>query len=208
MAIVCPTVTAFDLKQYEVQLNRLAPFAKRIHIDLMDGKFAPTKSPDLQDIHLLDGVVNDIHLMYAKPHDYLDQLIKLKPHLVVVHYEADLQHRQFVRQLHDAGIKAGLALLHDTEVATVLEDLEGYDHALIFSGDLGHHGGKADLHIRGKTQEIRAKYPDIEIGWDGGINVTNASMLVQSGVEVLNVGGFIQRASDPANAYAILKAAI
>lgn len=208
MAVVCPTVTAFDLKQYEVQLQRLAPFAERIHIDLMDGTFAPTKSPELHDIHLLDGVVNDIHLMYAKPHDYLDQLIRLKPHLVVVHYEADVQHKQFVRTLHDSGIKAGLALLHDTEVATALTALEGYDHVLIFSGDLGHHGGQADLHIRSKIQEVRDRYPDIEIGWDGGVNATNASALARFGVQVLNVGGFIQRAADPANAYAILKAAI
>ena len=208
MATICPTVTAFDLPQYEVQLNRLAPFARRIHIDLMDGTFAPTKSPDLSDIHLLDGVVNDIHLMYAKPHDYLPQLIKLKPHMVVVHFEADLQHRQFVRQLHDAGIKAGLALLHDTEVSTAIDALEGYDHVLIFSGDLGHHGGKADLRIRRKIEEVRARYPGIEIGWDGGINATNASALVRSGVDVLNVGGFIQKASDPANAYAILEAVI
>ena len=44
------------------------------------------------------------------------------------------------------------------------------------------------------------------IGWDGGINADNVVELVRAGVEVLNVGGFIQHSSDPGAAYAKLEA--
>ncbi|MDQ5953994.1 MAG: hypothetical protein QG647_732, partial [Patescibacteria group bacterium] len=45
MKYISPTVTATDEKTFNKQLNLLNSFAKRIHIDLMDGKFTPTKSP-------------------------------------------------------------------------------------------------------------------------------------------------------------------
>ncbi len=48
---------------------------------------------------------------------------------------------------------------------------------------------------------LRKLKPELEIGWDGGVNDTNAAILVQSGVDVLNVGGFIQKSKDPQAAY-------
>ncbi len=50
MAVICPTVTAYDPHEYREQMERVEPFAKRIHIDLMDGHFAPTKSPGLKHV--------------------------------------------------------------------------------------------------------------------------------------------------------------
>jgi pentose-5-phosphate-3-epimerase len=41
----------------------------------------------------------------------------------------------------------------------------------------------------------------LEIGWDGGINDRNISQLVFGGVDVLNVGGYIQNANNPERAY-------
>lgn len=205
MAVICPTVTAFDPHQYREQIERLQPFAKRIHIDLMDGDFAPTQSPSLEEIWWPEELVADIHLMYRRPTDHLAQLIKLKPHLVVIHYEADLNHADFADRLHTAGIKAGLALLQDTSVDHVSRIITDFDHVLVFSGNLGHHGGEADLNLLGKVRAIHDHYPDIEISWDGGINDQNALQLVQAGVDVLNVGGFIQKSSDPAGAYANIR---
>lgn len=46
---------------------------------------------------------------------------------------------------------------------------------------------------------------NIEIGWDGGINEENVGKIVSAGVSVLNVGGYIQRAKNPAGAYATLR---
>jgi pentose-5-phosphate-3-epimerase len=72
---------------------------------------------------------------------------------------------------------------------------------MVYSGDLGRHGGQADLALLGKVPVIREYYPDIEISWDGGINDQNARALVEAGIDVLNVGGFIQNAAQPQDAY-------
>jgi ribulose-phosphate 3-epimerase len=208
MAVICPTVTAFDPHEYRAQIEMLEPFAKRLHIDLMDGKFAPTKSPDLETIWLPDGIISDIHIMYERPAPYLEQLIKLKPSLVVIHAEAELDHADFAAKLRAAGIKAGLGILQGTSIAEVKTLLADFDHIMIFSGNLGHHGSTADLDLLDKVREAREAYPDIEVAWDGGITDQNARQLAEAGVDALNVGGFIHKAQDPQAAYAKLEAVI
>ena len=55
-----------------------------------------------------------------------------------------------------------------------------------------------------KVRLIKAIRQDVEIGWDGGVNVENAFGLSQGGVDVLNVGSTIATAIDPKNTYATL----
>lgn len=205
MSVVCPTVTAYDLDEYSRQLRVASQFAKRIHIDLMDGQFAPTKSPGLGEIWLpAHGPVIDIHLMYQEPMSVLDQLIKLKPHLVVIHNEAHVHHMHFVAELHRHDIKVGLAVLRETPIEYAYQIMHSFDHVLVFSGNLGHHGGKADLGLLDKVRKVREHHPEAEIGWDGGIDDHNARQLIEAGVDVLNTGGFIQKSHDPEAAYATL----
>lgn len=205
MAVICPTVTAFDTHEYRAQMERLIPFAQRIHIDLMDGEFAPTKSPDLTHTWWPHELTSDIHLMYQRPMEHIELLIKLKPHLVVIHNEADVHHMDFAARLHEHDIKVGLAILHDTPVEHAYQIMHSFDHVLVFSGKLGYHGGQADLSNLDKVHAIRHHHPSAEIGWDGGINAENAPALARAGVTVLNVGGFVQKSDDPAGAYAKLK---
>jgi ribulose-phosphate 3-epimerase len=124
--------------------------------------------------------------------------------MVVIHNEATVHHMHFAAELHKEDIKVGLALLHDTPVKYIDQIMHSFDHILVFSGNLGYHGGEADLGLLEKVKYIREHHADAEIGWDGGINDQNAKQLVDAGVDVLNVGGFVQKSDDPANAYATL----
>jgi ribulose-phosphate 3-epimerase len=204
MAVICPSVTPSDLHQYRQQLEKVIPFAKRVHLDFMDGKFVSTVSPLLESIWLPENVQVDIHLMYKTPGYYLQTLLKLKPHLVIVHAEADGDYDEIAKQLHACGIKAGVALLPTTPVLLLRQSIGLIDHILIFSGNLGHYGGKADLGLLGKVSEAKALKPGVEVGWDGGINEENARTIINNGVDVLNTGGFIQNRERPQEAYATL----
>ena len=201
MSIVCPTVTAYDLHEYRDQLNIASQLSSRVHIDLMDGNFTSTKSPGLSRIWLPYNNITDIHLMYQEPMSQLDWLIKLKPHMVIVQAESTVHHMHFASELHKNNIKVGLAILQETPVENVIQIMHSFDHILIFSGNLGLHGGHADLNLLSKVEQIRKEYHDVEIGWDGGVNEDNAKMLAESGVDILNVGGFIQKSDNPDIAY-------
>lgn len=203
MAIVCPTVTcqSDDLHEYRRQMERIENLSKHIHVDLMDGDFAPSKSPNIDSIWFPEDVQVDLHIMYRDPSDVLNTVIELKPRLLIIHSEANGDPATLSDALQVADIKFGVALLQDTPVSTILDQLEYVDHVLIFSGVLGRFGGEANLGLLSKVAQLKKYKPNIEIGWDGGINADNVRALVDGGVDILSVGGFIQNAEDPRAAY-------
>lgn len=208
MAIICPTVLAVDKAAFKDQMERIAPFAKRLQIDLTDGTMTSTSTVPLSEVSWPKSAQADLHLMYRSPILQLKDIIELKPHMVIVHAEAEGNFINFARVLHKFKIKVGVALLPRTKVATIKPALSHIDHVLIFSGNLGHFGGFADTSLLAKVQEARELKPGLEIGWDGGINDSNVTLLAAGGVDVLNVGGYIQKAARPTDAYAKLEVMI
>ncbi len=206
--VICPTVTASNQHDYRQQIERVAHFAERIHIDLADGVFTDNKLIDLKQVWWPVGVTADIHLMYEAVKPFIEQLTELEPHMVIVQAEAVGNYYDIARPLKKAGIKVGVALLERTPVSKILHALPDIDHVLIFSGHLGHFGGKANLDLLDKVHELHKHRPNLEIGWDGGIAEANAQQLAKAGVAVLNTGGAIQRAAHPRKAYATLKALV
>lgn len=200
MAIICPTVLASDKDEFARQVKRVG-FAPRLQLDFMDGDFAPTKSIGLEEAEWPESIKADLHLMFRKPANYMDTILRQKPNLVIVHAEADVDLKDFAGKLHEHGIKAGLCVLSDTKISDVREVLNDYEHLLIFGGKLGYFGGNADLSQAMKAKEAKEVNPDIEIGWDGGTNDQNAKQLADAGIDVLNAGGFIQKADSPKDAY-------
>ncbi|MDB5182838.1 MAG: hypothetical protein JWO47_622 [Candidatus Saccharibacteria bacterium] len=204
-AVICPTITAFSAAQYREQLQNIQGFADRIHIDLMDGVFAPTTSVAIADVWWQPGPAIDVHVMYQRPLEYLEELVALKPHMIVVHAESEGV-LEFLHEIDGLGIKKGLCLLKDTAVKDAESLVRVVDHVLIFSGELGKFGGTVDLALLEKVKQLKQIKPSLEIGWDGGINPENAAALVAGGIDVLNVGGFVQKAENPEEAYDTLKA--
>ncbi len=201
---ICPTITAYNLQQYNEQLSKLSKLTNKLHIDLMDGNLAPTVSINISEIHWPNEIKPDIHMMYKQPMLCLNQVIKLSPRLLIVHIESIVDHEYLTNKLHQSGIKCGIALLQDTPIKSLDTVIDIYDHVLIFSGHLGYHGGVANLDHLDKVKYIKDKYPDKEIGWDGGINDKNIKQIYSCGVKVFDVGGYISN-NDPKNAYATLE---
>jgi ribulose-phosphate 3-epimerase len=201
VATVCPTVLASNAEEYQRQMERVAGFAVRVHIDLADGRFAPTKTIPLDHIWWPGGVRADLHIMYQMPFEHTQLLLELRPQLVIVHAEATGDFVSFADAAHKHGIEVGVALKPETAVDTITPALEVIDHVLVFSGNLGHFGGKTDTHLLTKVLRLKQLKPQLEIGWDGGVNDTNVATLAAGGVDVLNAGGFIHHAADPRRAY-------
>lgn len=202
--IVCPCVTAVDAHAYREQMARVAPFAERVHIDFSDGVLAPVKLVNPIQAYWPENLIADLHLMLKKPAEHLETVISLKPNMVILHAEAEGDLLGMMRQLRAVNIKTGVALLQPTDPNTAHDLIADADHVLIFSGDLGHFGGVADMTLLGKIGKVRAINANVEIGWDGGVGPDNIAQLALGGVEVFDVGGHIQQAPDPKEAYATL----
>ncbi|HEX4773949.1 MAG TPA: hypothetical protein VH234_00315 [Candidatus Saccharimonadales bacterium] len=204
MAVICPSILASTKDQYHQQIEKIARFAERIQIDLTDGEFAPSQTIKPEDAWWPVGIKADFHLMYKRPDKAVDIVLEHKPNLIIAHAEAEGNFQAFAQRCRNLGIKAGVALLPQTSAESVFGALGLIDHVLIFSGDLGHFGGHANLDLLHKVQALKTHKPDLEIGWDGGVNEQNISRLASGGVDVFNVGGYLQDSSDPEHSFQVL----
>lgn len=204
MAVVAPCITVETAEDYKVSIERLAPFATRIHVDISDGEFAPSFLVGEDQLYWPTNWQVDIHAMLARPSEHLDRLIALKPYTIIFHAEVTEDRAALIAKIRAAGIRVGVALLKTTVPNTVADVIRQVDHVMIFSGTLGTYGGQASMMQLEKIRLVKAINPKAEIGWDGGVSLENAYTLVQGGVDVLNSGGAIAKAEDPAAAYAAL----
>lgn len=201
MTVIAPTILAENEDKYRQAVEVIHPFAQRVQIDMSDGEFAPNFTVGEDKVWWPQEWTVDIHSMVARPAEHLQALISLKPSLIIFHVETGVNLVPIIQTIKSSGIRAGVALLRPTVPATVRAAIEAADHALVFSGDLGHYGGTANLMQLEKIRLIKDINSEIEIGWDGGANIDNVFTLAQGGVDVINVGGAIMNAPDPAAAY-------
>jgi len=204
MSVIAPAILTEKVEEFNERLSMVQQFAQRIHIDICDGEFAPTFTVSTNDIAWPPQLQVDIHAMVARPSEHVQALVAKKPNLIIFHVEVQEDLLPVLQYVKQNGIKAGIAFQRPTVPSSAARLLEVADHAMIFTGDLGHYGGTASLMQLEKVRLIHAIRPNIEIGWDGGVNVDNAFSLTQGGVDVLNVGSAIAKSGDPAATYAQL----
>lgn len=205
---IVPTILSDNKQDYRAQAETLNAFTRRIQIDVTDGEFAPSTTLDLTNVWWPNNWEADLHFMAARPSEYLDTILKLHPSLCILHAEASEDLLPTFNTLKEAGIKVGVALLPTTYPGNVKQYIEAADHALIFAGTLGQRGSKANLMQIEKIPLIRNMKPEVEIGWDGGANLSNIRALAHADLDVINVGSAIIGAENPEEAFETMVAEI
>lgn len=185
MAEIVPSILAKTPEEYKERLELVTRTAKRVHVDIVDGKFAENKTIGLAQVYVPEGIELDLHLMVQNPHDHLNSALALKPNLIIVHSEANGDHAECASDIKAMGVKAGVAYLQDSNPDDLVSN---FDHALVFTGTLGHYAGQLHQQSLGKILEIKEINPDIEVSVDGGINRDNKDAVLEAGADVLVAG--------------------
>ena len=205
---IVPTILTDNKQEYRAQAEKINFFTRRVQIDVTDGKFAPTQTLDITNIWWPKNWEADLHLMVTNPSEHLDTVLKLNPSLCILHAEASEDLLPSFQTLKDAGIKVGVALLPSTFPGNVKQYIDAADHVLIFAGQLDVQGSPADMMQMEKIPLVRNMKPELEIGWDGGANITNVRAIAHADVDIINVGSAIATADNPAAVFEELVAEI
>lgn len=205
---IVPTILTDNKQDYRAQAERINTFTRRVQIDVTDGVFAQPPTLDVTNVWWPKNWQADLHLMAAKPSESIDTILKLNPSLCILHAEASEDLLPIFESLKKAGIKTGVALLPPTFPGNVKHYIDVVDHVLIFASQLGTQGAPADLMQMEKIPLIRNMKPEVEIGWDGGANMTNIRALAHADLDVINVGSAISKSPNPAQAFQELVAEI
>ena len=198
---IVPAILTDNKQDFRAQVEKINAFTRRVQIDVTDGVFAPTQTLDITNIWWPKNWEADLHLMATNPSEHLDTILKLSPSLCILHAEANEDLTPSFNALKEAGIKTGVALLPSTYPGNAKQYIDIVDHVLIFAGQLGMQGNPADLMQMEKIPLVRNMKPEVEIGWDGGANMTNVRALAHADLDVINVGAAISQAENPAAAF-------
>lgn len=198
---IVPAVLTNNKQDFRAQLERINMYAHRIQIDITDGVFAPNETLDITNVWWPRDWTVDIHMMVAQPSFYMDTILKLHPSLCIFHAETNDNLLPLFDMLHAQGIRTGVALLPSTYPGIAKAYIDAADHVLIFAGKLGEQGGAADMMQMEKIEIIRGMKPEVEIGWDGGANLTNIRALAHADLDVINVGSALSKAENPSAVY-------
>ena len=205
---IVPTILTDNKQDFREQVEKINVFTRRVQIDVTDGIFTPTETLDITNIWWPKNWTADLHLMVANPSEHLDTVLKLNPALCILHAEASDDLMPRFSALKEAGIKTGVAILPSTYPGYIKHYIDIVDHVLIFAGQIGVQGSQADLMQMEKIALVRKMKPEVEIGWDGGANMSNIRALAHADLDVINVGSAIAKAENPAQAFDELVAEI
>ena len=205
---IVPTILTDNKQDFREQVEKINVFTRRVQIDVTDGIFTPTETLDITNIWWPKNWTADLHLMVANPSEHLDTVLKLNPALCILHAEASDDLMPRFSALKEAGIKTGVAILPSTYPGYIKHYIDIVDHVLIFAGQIGVQGSQADLMQMEKIALVRNMKPEVEIGWDGGANMSNIRALAHADLDVINVGSAIAKAENPAQAFDELVAEI
>lgn len=205
---IVPAVLTDNKVIYREQIETMNTFTRRVQVDVTDGLFVPIRTLDITNVWWPRNWETDLHLMVAKPSEHVDTILKLKPELCILHAEAGEDLMPTFQVLKEHNIRTGVALLPATFPGLVEEYIKAVDHVLIFAGRLGMQGSVADLMQMEKIPLVRAMKPELEIGWDGGANMSNIRALAHADLDVINVGSAISKAENPAAMFEELVAEI
>ena len=205
---IVPTILTNNKQDFRAQVERVNVFTRRVQIDITDGVFATNPTLDITDIWWPNGWQTDLHLMVKNPSKYIETILKLRPSLVFFHAEVEENLLDSFEILKQNGVKVGVALLQSTYPGAVKQYIEAADAVLIFAGQLGMQGGVANMLQTEKIALVRNIKSDVEIGWDGGANLSNIRALAHVDLDVINVGSALSMAEDPAAVYAEMVAEI
>lgn len=175
-----------------------------LHCDVMDGTFVPNISFGFPVIEAVKSICKkplDVHLMIVHPEQYIDATARAGAMMMCVHQEAVVHLNRVVHQIHDAGMKAGVALNPSTPVCMLEDVIEDVDMVLLMSVNPGFGGQRFIEGTVDKLQRLRRLIDErgahalIQI--DGGVNDVTAPKLAAAGADVLVSGSYIFKSADP-----------
>jgi len=175
-----------------------------LHLDVMDGVFVPNLSfgfPLLKQVAKVAKKPMDAHLMIVEPQKFITQFRDLGVRCLSVHYEACTHLHGIVRQIKDAGMKAGVVLNPHTPVEVLIDIIGELDYVLIMSVNPGFGGQRFIPRSVDKVRRLKEMIEErklqtlIEV--DGGINLETGKLIIDAGADILVVGNSIFKTSNP-----------
>lgn len=193
---VIPAILEKEWSAIERKLALVKPFAKTVHIDVIDGKFAPNTTfldpkpfaPFSKDFLL------EAHLMVEEPIDYIASFAASGFQRFLGHVESMSDQGEFVAAAQEVG-EAGLAVDGPTSVEAIQVSFNDLDALLIMTIKAGFSGQPFEAGNLQKVQELANATP-LPIEVDGGMSDITIIQAKNAGATRFAASSFLFGADD------------
>jgi ribulose-phosphate 3-epimerase len=180
-----------DLESSEVEF---------VHIDLMDGHFAPTLGFPSGFIKLVKDKTRiplDVHLLVDEPSRYASQMPLGPFDQISFHIEgAELRTlQQTIEIFRQSGARVGLALKPETSLQSLMPWIDQVDTVLLLNIPPGAHSVSPNPAAFRRLEELktlqRFRSPNFRIEIDGGVNTETVGTFARLGADILVCGSIV-----------------
>lgn len=210
---IIPGILEKEWNEIERKINLVLPFARTIHIDLLDGKFAPNTTfldpkPFAQ---YTKQAIFELHMMVENPEMYLDDFASAGFQRFLGHVEKMLSQETFVAKAENLG-EVGLALDGATSMDAITVPFSDLDTVLVMTIHAGFSGQQLLPRYLEKVLKVQEKIQREDpsrafpIAVDGGINETTIELAAEKGAKRFVTTSSLFKEGNPYEAYAKLLA--
>ena len=198
---IIPSLLSMDFSCIERSLRDIPDNVNILHLDIMDGVFVNniTFGPFIAGfIRKNTQKLLDAHLMISKPEQYAQRFADSGVNMISFHIETCEDPMKLIDELHDKGIKAGIAVNPETDIHSIDVYIENIDYVLIMSVHPGFAGQKFIPDVLEKIEilkEMQSRY-NFSIEIDGGINGDTARIAIERGAQWIVTGSYLFSQSD------------
>ncbi len=201
---ISPSILSADFSQLGSEIKKLEEGgADLIHVDVMDGHFVPNLTigpPVIKNLRKYTKLPFDVHLMISPVHEYIENYAIAGADIITIHPEATENLKKSISLIKSFGKKVGVSLNPNTEIKTLIDEIDNIDLVLVMSVNPGFGGQKFMPEVLDKIKELKKikdknKYQfDIEV--DGGINFSNSKIVLEAGADILVSGTTVFNEND------------
>ena len=211
--LIAPSLLASDFTRVGEQIDTLARAgAELLHLDIMDGHFAPNLSMGPRFVACVrkhTPLPLDVHLMLTDPATYIERFAEAGADTITFHIEATDEPRRLIERLREMGLGAGLTLRPGTPAETLRDAVADVDLVLVMTVEPGYGGQEFMDNMLEKIAAVRGMLDRAQrLEVDGGIDPRTARRCAARGADVFVAGTDILGSDDIPRAVRLLREAV
>ncbi len=200
---IFPSVMAKNQKELNQLLKKLHGVAKTLHLDIVDGKFAPSFS--LHFPFKLSKKFNyNAHLMVKKPEVWITKYGH-KVNKCIVQLEEIKDVKKYLEFCKQHNNKPCFALKPETKIDMLKPFIKKIHTILILTVKPGFYGSPYQKKPLQKIKQLKKLHPKIKIIVDGHMNPTTILDAKKAGADYYVSGSFVTKSDDSTKAIKELK---
>ncbi len=205
--IIVPSVIAEDQNQLDIILDILKYHRGWVQLDVMDGFFVENHSLDFDFELPCASLRFEAQLMVTNPRAWIARHGE-KVERILAHYESLSDPEEFIREIKNRGIEAGLALNPETRPENIRRLLPSVSQVLVMTVEPGSYGADFMPEMLDKVKKLRSWNGRIDIEVDGGIDPATIRQADEAGANLFVSGSYLVNSSEFSDRYHHLQSLI